>query len=312
MGVGQGAGRDHLKRMDVSQAFAEYEAARHRLPDAVPAGPPRTAPDLGAIADAFDVFFLDAFGVLNIGEDAIPGAPERVKALQAAGKRVMVLTNAASTPRAQLVQKYARLGFRFAPEDVVSSRGVLLDALRAGPPRRLGVMAVPELQENDLDDLDPRYLGDDPDPYDTAEDFVLLGSAGWTEDRQARLEAALRDRPRPVWVGNPDLVAPRADGFSIEPGHYAHRLAALPGIAPRFFGKPFANMFDHAAARLGPAVDRARIVMVGDSLHTDILGARSYGIASALVAGYGFLAGQSVPDAIARSGIVPDIVLDRP
>ena len=87
----------------------------------------------------------------------------------------------------------------------------------------------------------------------------LLGSAGWTERRQTLLEAALQDWPRPVWVGNPDVVAPRQEGFTIEPGYYAHRLADRTGIVPRFFGKPFGNIFDTALARLDGAVDPASL-----------------------------------------------------
>ena len=52
--------------------------------------------------------------------------------------------------------------------------------------------------------------------------------------------------------------------------------------------------------------------MVGDSLHTDILGARAAGVASALVAGYGFFAGQDVASAIEKAGITPDIIVERP
>ena len=55
----------------------------------------------------------------------------------------------------------------------------------------------------------------------------MIGSATWSEARQDRLEAALGQTPRPVLVGNPDIVAPRATGFSVEPGYYAHRLADL-------------------------------------------------------------------------------------
>ena len=52
--------------------------------------------------------------------------------------------------------------------------------------------------------------------------------------------------------------------------------------------------------------------MVGDSLHTDILGAQAAGVASALVTDFGFLAGQDVGDAIAQTGIVPDVILPSP
>ena len=52
--------------------------------------------------------------------------------------------------------------------------------------------------------------------------------------------------------------------------------------------------------------------MVGDSLHTDILGAQTAGIASVLISGYGFFAGQDTSDAIDASGIIPDYVATRP
>ncbi|ARE40571.1 HAD superfamily protein involved in N-acetyl-glucosamine catabolism [Rhodovulum sp. P5] len=298
--------------MTSEQAFAAYEAARARLPDARAGGTARRVETLAEIADDFDVFLLDAFGVLNIGETAIPGTPERVADLQAAGKRVMVVSNAAGVPHGDLMEKYTRLGYDFAPDDVISSRKTLLAAVRAAPARRWGIMATESRGREDLDGIEVTYLAEDPAAYAAAEGFLLIGSAAWTEERHALLEAALRENPREVWVGNPDIVAPRETGFSAEPGHYAHRLADATGIAPRFFGKPFANIFDMAFERLGGDIPRERIVMVGDSLHTDILGAHAAGVASALVAGYGFFAGSDANAAIAASGIVPDIILTRP
>ena len=108
--------------MTMQQAFDAYLGVEHRLPVASRQGACAPANNLDDIADRFDVFLLDAFGVLNIGESAIPGVPDRIARLQAAGKRVMVVTNAASYPHAALVAKYARLGYDFAPQDVISSR----------------------------------------------------------------------------------------------------------------------------------------------------------------------------------------------
>ena len=68
---------------NTSWAFDAYQAVRHRLPQA--RFPERTTrvPDMDALADHFDVFLLDAFGVLNIGENAIPGVVDRVAGLRA-------------------------------------------------------------------------------------------------------------------------------------------------------------------------------------------------------------------------------------
>lgn len=294
------------------EAFNAYESVRHRLPDIAPTAIPyRQVETLEDIAHEFDVFLLDAFGVLNIGETAIPGTPERVKTLKAAGKRVMVVSNAAGFPHATLLEKYTRLGYDFAPQDIVTSRATLLSDLNGLHGPHWGLMATPSAGLRDLEGLNLTYLQDDPQSYDSVDGFLLIGSAAWTEARQHLLEAALLKRPRPVLVGNPDIVAPREYGFSKEPGLFAHRLADRTGIVPKFFGKPFGNIFDLAFRRLGP-VDKSRVLMVGDSLHTDILGARAAGVASALISGFGFFAGHDVADAIRRAGIVPDYVVNRP
>ncbi|SDL64917.1 HAD-superfamily class IIA hydrolase, TIGR01459 [Aliiruegeria lutimaris] len=298
--------------MTTQQAFASYEAARARMPGSVRGGSPRHAETLAEIADEFDVFLLDAFGVLNIGSSAIPGTPDRVADLQAAGKRVMVVSNAGGFPHQLLMQKYARLGYDFAPEDVVTSRKALLAAVRSETPRRWGVMATESLGRADLEEIDLIFLAEDPAPYADVEAFLLIGSGAWTEARHALLEAALRANPREVWVGNPDIVAPGDSGFSFEPGYFAHRLAEATGVAPRFFGKPFSNIYELAFAQLGGDYPRERILMVGDSLHTDILGAQTAGIASALVAEYGFFAGTDPRPAMETAGISPDYVIRRP
>lgn len=308
MGFGQSQRRDHLK---MEEAFAGYEGVRQRLPAIQRSGAMRHLPNLEAIADEVDVFLLDAFGVLNIGETAIQGVPERVAGLQKAGKRVMVVSNAAGFPHSDLMKKYARLGYDFAPEDVITSRKTVLSALKLEPSRRWGLMANESLGREDLEEIDVTYLGEDVHAYDAADAFLLLGSAVWTEERQTLLERSIRTNPRPVYVGNPDIVAPRENGFSTEPGSYAHRLADATGIEPLFFGKPFGNIFELAFARLGD-VDRHRTVMVGDSLHTDILGGQAAGLRTALIAGYGFFDGQDVAGPIAASGIEPDFILDQP
>lgn len=312
MGVGQGAGGDHLTSITADEAFRAYEAVRHRLPPAAPpGGTSRHVATLEDIADGFDVFLFDAFGVLNIGEAAIPGTRERIERLRDGGKSVIIVSNAASVPVSELQAKYRRLGYDFDIADIVTSRAAMTASLNDLGPIHWGVMGNWNAGLEDIGGIWATLLGDDPAAYDAVEGFLMIGSGSWTEDRQELLEAALRSNPRPVLVANPDIVAPRERGFSTEPGHFAHRLADRVGIDPVFFGKPFQNIYDLAFARHGP-VDKNRVLMVGDSLHTDILGAQTAGVASALVALYGFFSGLDVRGAIARAGIVPDFIVDRP
>ncbi|KIT15180.1 HAD-IIA family hydrolase [Jannaschia aquimarina] len=290
------------------EIFDGYEAVRHRMPARGPGGACERVPDLGAVADRFDVFLLDAFGVLNVGEAAIPGAAERVRDLRERGKRVLVVSNAAGLPHARLMEKYDRLGMGFAPEDVVTSRAALLTALDTEAGRRWGIMAAPSWGRKDLEGLDLVFLEDDPAPYAEVDGFLLVGSSVWSEARQTMLEAAIAARSRPVLVGNPDIAAPQDDGASKEPGYWAHRLADRTGVEPRFFGKPFGNIYDLAFARLD-AGSSARVLMVGDSLHTDVLGAQTAGISSALVTGHGLLKGLDIAELIETSGLRPDLIL---
>lgn len=318
MGFGQGAGRHHLstgarslKGEDTALAFAEYESVRHRLPVARGVSGFTRAKNLDAIADQFDVFLLDAFGVLNIGDTAIPGVVERINGLREHGKQVLVVTNAAGYPSSVLHARYKRLGYSFETQDVVSSRMALLAGLTAYPPRKWGVVAAPHFGHEELPD-GAVHLEDDARAYEEADAFLMLGASVWTETRHKLLEQALIARPRPLLVGNPDLVAPMEAGLSLEPGHYAHRLASASGIEPVFYGKPFPAIFDMARGRIRPGTPDHRVVMVGDTLHTDILGGNAAGFRTALIQGYGFFDGGDPDNAIKTSGIVPDFILDRP
>ncbi|MFN3615161.1 MAG: HAD-IIA family hydrolase [Rubrimonas sp.] len=299
-----------LPTMDAAAACARYEAVRDRLPRAVFPDGWRAAADLQAVADAFDAFVLDGFGVLNVGEAPVPGAAARMAALRAMGKTLIVLSNSATHPTAAMATKYARFGIDFAPRDIVSSRDALAAALAAWPdPLRWGFAATPESR---IEALAPGaiLLGEDPAGYDAAEGFALLSANAWGPARQALLVEALKRRPRPVLVGNPDLVAPREGGLSLEPGFYAHALQDETGVAPVFHGKPFADAFALAAARLPAGIDPRRVAMVGDTLHTDILGGAAQGWRTILVRAHGLLKDLDHARLIAETGITPDFVVE--
>ena len=164
-----------------------------------------------------------------------------------------------------------------------------------------------------LDDLavESRLLTEDPAAYRACDGFLLLSSTDWNPTRQQLLQRALVENPRPVLVGNPDLVAPREQGLSLEPGYFAHQLADATAITPTFFGKPFDNVYAMAFARAAIESRQARVIMVGDTLHTDVLGGAAAGVATALITGHGLLTGLDVDRHIAVSGIVPDFIVNH-
>jgi HAD superfamily hydrolase (TIGR01450 family) len=294
-------------RPDAAWACRRYEEIRARLPSARFPTETRRVGNLGDLLDQIDVFVLDGYGVLNVGTDPVPGAVARIAALRAAGKRLFVLTNGATYPHARTVDRYTRLGYDFAPAEVASSRDALARGMAGRAGLRWGFAATPE---SAITELAPHgfLLGDEAAAYDAAEGFILLGAGGWNRARHERMTASLRRAPRPVLVGNPDLVAPREDGLSLEPGCFAHDLAERTGIVPEFHGKPFGNAFALVAGRIGPDTPRHRIAMVGDTPHTDILGGAAMGWRTVLVRDHGLMKGMSLAEIAALSDIRPNFI----
>ena len=264
--------------------------------------------NLGAISDQFDIFLLDAFGVLNLGKTGINGAVERVQLLKNMGKTVLVLTNGARLPSENALKKFLKLGFHFDLSDIVSSRDALAAAITPLPDD--GFWGVMSSQNSQIETLGVpcRRLEDDKLTYDRASGFILLSASEWNESRQLLLRECLAKAPRPILVGNPDIIAPRGSHFSLEPGHYAYELGRDLKLELQLFGKPFANIYDLAFKRL-PNVDLSRVAMVGDSLHTDILGGVAYGVKTVLVTEHGLFSGFDCRRFIMETKIVPDFII---
>jgi len=292
---------------DADWAFAQYEKVRAALPDGVFPTTSQHVANIGQIADQFDVFLLDAFGVLNVGDTVIEGAAERVSALQNAGKQVFVLTNGASLPADVSLAKYRKMGFDFQQSDVIASRDALSLALTERTEKVWGVMALGTSRLDEFS-VETIHLGLDKSDYDKVDAFFLIGSGQWDDKQQALLVEALKNNLRPVLVGNPDIVAPREDGLSLEPGWHAHSLAEKTGVTPEFYGKPFANVYELALSKISPNIPRTRIAMVGDTLHTDVLGGAAMGMKTILITDHGLFKGKDVDAYIKASGIVPDYI----
>ena len=266
--------------------------------------------------DEFDGLILDGYGVINIGAELVPGIAGFLEAVAKRGLALAVLTNGASFPARRSAEKYQKWGLPIPPEAVISSRDAVIRQLTAQPPGQailtldrashpLGLPASAGFSELRADS--PAELAAS---LEQADAVVMLGAISWTEEDFNLLAAALRARPRPFWVANPDISAPQPHGFSSEPGYWAIRLMQETGIKPDFIGKPYAPAFEMGfeavQKQAGRALDRRRVAMVGDSLHTDILGGSAFGLQTVLLSGYGLLAGLEAGQIITQTGIAPD------
>ena len=159
-------------------------------------------------------------------------------------------------------------------------------------------------------------LEQDYSMFNEMKSFVFLGTLHWDPLWQEILFNSLKDYPRPLFVANPDLVAPHQNKFSIEPAYYVSLLIKNGVHLPFWFGKPFSTIFEIAVNRInelsGRYVPLSRIGMVGDTLHTDILGANSFGLKSILMTKYGLLRDSNIGEMIKKTNIIPDYIVEGP
>ena len=281
------------------------------LPSPTRKGRAEPAENLLALADRYDAFILDGYGVINLGPEPIPGIGDTVRALRMAGREVIVLTNGAGRPSRHAARRYAGWGLDIPERHVVSSRDALEASLAAHPrPGLWGVMALPDSELETLP-VETALLEEDEELYRRVAGFIFIRSEGWSIARHMLLVQALRESPRPVLVANPDVSAPYpGERYSAEPGYWALRIEVETEVRCEPYGKPFAPAFELALSRLGDAgVRRERVAMVGDGLYTDILGGLAARLGTVLVTDHGLLKGFDWEERAKRAGIIPDHVI---
>jgi len=292
--------------LDPITVFHKYESLRSRLPNF---NSPTTTVEINSILEItseVDVFVFDAFGVLNIGEELIPGADLALKALRNIGKQVRVLTNAASYDKGGSEKKFLDLGLYFGAEEIITSRDAALENITPG------LWGVITAEADNLNDLEAEYilLTDTKPAFDKVDGFLFLSTSNWNSEKQLLLRNSVLQNNRPVIIANADLVAPRESGFTLEPGFYGHELIDSGASNVKFFGKPYPEVYQLVIKSLSE-IPADKIAMCGDSLHTDILGAAAQGWKTVLVTKDGLFSGFHTQSYCEDSGIFPNWRLDR-
>ena len=241
-----------------------------------------------ALAEAYDGFIVDLWGVVHDGISPYPGALDCLQRLRRAGRRVVLLSNAPR--RVAAVRAGLRaMGIAEALYDgIVSSGEATREALRqrydpwfAGLGRRLLHLGPPkdaELFEGlGLDQVD------DPETAD-----FLLNTGPDDEEAEAGTEPylpllrACAARRLPMLCANPDLEIVRG-GRRIPCAGMLARFYEQFGGSVRSIGKPYPEVYRIVRSML--ELPAARILAVGDALATDIAGAAAAGLPSCWVLG---------------------------
>ncbi len=272
--------------------------------------------NLSDILDEFDVLFLDAFGVINVGEQLIPRIIETLNIARDKGICVIILTNGATYCSEKKINQFYNLGLEFSYDEIISSRDATERFLSIHlNSSKIGVLGNKD-EKLDIKNCQTIDLVKDIELFDEMDSFIFLGTSYWDSDFQDLLKDSLTSNPRPFFVSNPDIVAPHKDYFSIEPGYFSLKLINEGINLPLWFGKPFSTIFEMGLEKVqfitGSSIEMSRIGMVGDTLHTDILGANSIGIKSILMTNFGLLKNQNIASVIKKTGIIPDYLIEGP
>lgn len=230
----------------------------------------------GPLVEAYDLVMLDLDGVVYIGDEAIPGAPEHLALARERGAHLAFVTNNASKTPETVAEKLNGMGVEADPADVVTSAQaaarMLADRLPPGAPVAcLGAAGLEQALRSA--GLEPVHVGDE-----TAVALVT----GYAPDVSWRdvMRAATLVRGGLPWVAsNSDLSLPTP--FGVAPGHgvMVQMLERFGGATAEVAGKPERPLLDETVRRVGGE----RPLMVGDRLDTDIEGAQRAGLPSLLV-----------------------------
>jgi HAD superfamily hydrolase (TIGR01459 family) len=241
-------------------------------------------PGFAPVANKYDGFILDLWGVIHNGIAPYPAALECLRRL--AGRPVLLLSNAPR--RAESVRRtLRRLGIEDALYTHILTSGeatwqALTDradpwfaslgprVYHLGPARDRGVMDGLNLEAVTAPTDANFVLNTGPDDERETGDL-----ASFINELTACLQAHLK-----MICANPDLEIVRGDQRILCAGTLAAWYAAQGGDV-RWIGKPDPTIYERALSMLN--LPAAKVLAVGDSLRTDIAGAAAAGLDSAWV-----------------------------
>jgi len=271
-----------------------------------------------SIIDKYEIIFFDAFGVIKTYQGLVPGIEKTFAYLEAKNKEYYIVTNDASRSPVQLAESYHKAGLTAITPDRIVSSGMLTkeyldlkvnDGIVAylGTPESshyidssgLHTLPVSQINSGNIDKVSALIFLDD-------EGF------NWCDDLNKTVNI-LRKKTIPVIVANTDHAYPLSvHDVSIAIGGIASMIENIVGKQFIRFGKPDSQMFMFAydLVRGYRTISKKEILMVGDTLQTDILGGNKFGLDTVLV-----LSGNTLPkDAetrITATGIVPTYICEN-
>jgi HAD superfamily hydrolase (TIGR01459 family) len=240
---------------------------------------------LDALVESYDVFLIDVWGVLQDGLQALPHAVETVARLQALGKRIILISN---TPSRAVVLEHELETLGFSKDcfsAIVTAGEVVYQEFKK--PHFLSLNGGEEIKYFYIGPEERRSLlyATGSIEVDTVSEADLILLCGFndqekTMDAYSGIFKTALEKKLPVVCASPDQYIIQNGTSSIPcAGLLAKNFEAMGGTV-HYFGKPHRLIYDYIKSLLQK---EEKITAIGDSLHTDILGANQAGIHSVLL-----------------------------
>jgi len=229
---------------------------------------------LKSVADQYDLFFIDLWGVVHNGIDLNQESIDVLEKLSETKKELVLLTNA-PRPNYSVVEFLKKMGLdkKFCSK-VYTSGEAALDYLTSnfnnktffhlGPPRDFGLFN--NFKKNKTQEIRE------------AEYLLCTGLFGEHDQELSYYKILLKKEVGKIMIcTNPDLIVDRGEKREFCAGSVAKVFEELGGKV-EYFGKPYPKVYNQAAK-----TKNKKIFCIGDNLNTDIKGANNQNFVSLLI-----------------------------
>jgi HAD superfamily hydrolase (TIGR01459 family) len=234
--------------------------------------------NLSSIIDLYDYYFIDIWGVMHNGKEAFPKAVKAVNSLLALGKKVIFLSN---MPRpgtlvyASMKEHGVNDGYH------VLTSGDLTRKIIAAHHLHKKIFHLGEHVNQDI------LNGINVNLVKNLEDADIILLTIFLDDEHSYNETLkickkIADMKIPTICANPDKEAFHGTNVRLTAGHFGKKIEEDDGEVS-YIGKPFLDIYQAAFEYFGINPAHEKILMIGDTIETDILGASNASIDSALV-----------------------------
>ncbi len=215
---------------------------------------------------------FDIDGVLEYQGRVYPGAVQTIKSLKQKGIAVRFLTNSTLKSKIFCAQKLRASGFAAEDHEVITASYATARYLRALKPRSIWVL----LEREGLNEF-KNFIHDEQNP-----EYVVIGDNRNRFDFDHMNRALRLISQGTKLIGMIDeLVDSSLGDLELNVGSWVRMLEAASGLKAVYIGKPRPYAFEITLETM--AMPKEAVVMVGDRILTDILGAQRAGIRSVLV-----------------------------